>query len=167
MFRPQLWPSGEEYWGNPFKTAGAKPQDVHEVWFTGVHGDIGGGYPEGESGLAKVPLKWMIEQTEPTGLHYRAQTVRKIVTSADKGYVAPDPNAAIHKSMNWAWAILEFIPRRRSDSSQRPSLFGLTIPLFERRTIPNGAYIHRSVFDRGNIAGKLSPNIQPDFPIED
>lgn len=166
MFRPQLWPSGEEYWGNPFRTPGAKAQDVREVWFTGVHGDVGGGYPEVESGLAKVPLKWMIEQTEPIGLHYRTQTVNKIVTRSDKGYVAPDPNATIHRSMNWAWAILEFIPRRRADLSKRPGLFGLTIPLFESRTIPSGAYIHHSVVERRNITGRLSPNIPPDCPIE-
>jgi hypothetical protein len=52
MFRPQLWPQGEDYWGNPFNKAAAKPQDVREVWFAGVHGDVGGGYPEAESGLA-------------------------------------------------------------------------------------------------------------------
>ncbi|WP_128923288.1 DUF2235 domain-containing protein [Bradyrhizobium guangxiense] len=35
-------------------------QIVDEVWFAGVHSDIGGGYPE--STLSFVPLVWMIEQ---------------------------------------------------------------------------------------------------------
>jgi uncharacterized protein (DUF2235 family) len=35
-------------------------QVVKEVWFTGVHSDIGGGYPE--STLSFVPLVWMAEQ---------------------------------------------------------------------------------------------------------
>lgn len=35
-------------------------QVVKEVWFTGVHSDIGGGYPE--STLSFVPLVWMVEQ---------------------------------------------------------------------------------------------------------
>lgn len=35
-------------------------QIVNEVWFAGVHSDIGGGYPE--STLSFVPLVWMIEQ---------------------------------------------------------------------------------------------------------
>lgn len=38
----------------------AAGQTVEEVWFAGVHSDIGGGYPE--STLSFVPLVWMIEQ---------------------------------------------------------------------------------------------------------
>ncbi|WP_370195189.1 DUF2235 domain-containing protein [Bradyrhizobium ottawaense] len=38
----------------------AQGQIVKEVWFTGVHSDIGGGYPE--STLSFVPLVWMVEQ---------------------------------------------------------------------------------------------------------
>lgn len=95
MFRPQLWPQGGEYWGNPFNKAAAKPQDVCEVWFAGVHGDVGGGYPEPESGLTKIVLQWMIEQTRPIGLFYRTQTVNDLVLgrNPDKPYVAPDPHA--------------------------------------------------------------------------
>ncbi|HEX8077009.1 MAG TPA: DUF2235 domain-containing protein, partial [Chthoniobacterales bacterium] len=32
---------------------------IEEVWFAGVHSDVGGGYPD--AGLAYVPLLWMIE----------------------------------------------------------------------------------------------------------
>jgi len=35
---------------------------VKEVWFTGVHSDVGGGYPDGT--LSYVPLVWMAEQVE-------------------------------------------------------------------------------------------------------
>ena len=55
MFQPQLWPDGEEYWGGPFRPRTVKEQDVTEVWFSGVHGDVGGGYPEKDSQLAKFP----------------------------------------------------------------------------------------------------------------
>jgi len=40
----------------------AADQTVKEVWFAGVHSDIGGGYPE--STLSFVPLVWMTEQLE-------------------------------------------------------------------------------------------------------
>jgi hypothetical protein len=33
---------------------------VEEVWFAGVHSDVGGGYPE--DGLAHIPLVWMIDR---------------------------------------------------------------------------------------------------------
>ncbi|WP_298240309.1 DUF2235 domain-containing protein [uncultured Bradyrhizobium sp.] len=37
-------------------------QVVKEVWFAGVHSDIGGGYPE--STLSFVPLVWMVDQLD-------------------------------------------------------------------------------------------------------
>jgi uncharacterized protein (DUF2235 family) len=33
-------------------------QDVREVWFAGVHSDVGGSYPESESQLSKIALRW-------------------------------------------------------------------------------------------------------------
>ena len=169
MFRPQLWPSGEEYWGNPFNRGNAKPQDTREVWFTGVHGDVGGGYPEEESGLAKIPLKWMIEQTGKMGLYYRTQSVNELVlgTNSKKDYVKPNENGQMHNSMNWAWGILEFIPRLRPKDSQRPSLFDISIPFFERRNIPAGGFIHQSVIDRSGTKKASPPNLPKNYPVEE
>src|SRR5205823_1157173 len=31
-----------------------------QVWFAGVHADIGGGYPENESRLSDITLRWML-----------------------------------------------------------------------------------------------------------
>jgi uncharacterized protein (DUF2235 family) len=60
MFRPVLW---EEI-----------PEDretgrIKQVWFSGVHSDIGGGYHE--QGLADITLDWMIRELEalPDPLH--------------------------------------------------------------------------------------------------
>ncbi len=168
MFRPQLWPDGEEYRGNPFNKAVAKLQDVREVWFTGFHGNVGGGHPEKDSGLAKVPLAWLIEQTKPMGLHYKTRTVNEIVlgTNPNKDYVAPDPNAETHDPMTWGWALLECMPRRRPKDSKRAGLFGLIIPYFERRSIPEKALIHQSVVDRSKTSGELPPNLPSSYRTE-
>src|SRR5215470_18627889 len=58
FFRPNLW--------RPTATGG--PRDVKQVWFPGVHGDVGGGYPETESSLSKVPLEWMLREAASAGL---------------------------------------------------------------------------------------------------
>jgi uncharacterized protein (DUF2235 family) len=34
--------------------------DIRQVWFPGVHSDVGGGY--GQSDLAKIPLRWMADE---------------------------------------------------------------------------------------------------------
>jgi hypothetical protein len=41
---------------------------VQNVWFAGVHADVGGGYAEAENGLAKVTLEWMLREATKAGL---------------------------------------------------------------------------------------------------
>ena len=40
---------------------------ILQVWFSGVHSDVGGGYPEAESGRVKISLIWMIEAARRPG----------------------------------------------------------------------------------------------------
>jgi Uncharacterized alpha/beta hydrolase domain (DUF2235) len=49
-----------------------------QVWFAGVHADVGGGYPENESRLSDVTLQWMLSAAGviPAGLHYDARVLR-------------------------------------------------------------------------------------------
>ena len=37
-------------------------QRIEQRWFTGVHSDVGGGYPWVERGLATLALRWMIDR---------------------------------------------------------------------------------------------------------
>jgi uncharacterized protein (DUF2235 family) len=39
---------------------------LSQVWFVGVHSDIGGGYPQ--DGLSYVTLDWMLDRAQPFGL---------------------------------------------------------------------------------------------------
>ena len=65
---------------HPIRFDQSNPRDVDqikEVWFAGVHSDVGGGYPDGT--LSYVPLLWMAEQVvkdlrfQPgSGDHFRA-----------------------------------------------------------------------------------------------
>ncbi len=41
-------------------------QLLHQVWFAGCHGDIGGGYEENEARLSDMALNWMVEQLQST-----------------------------------------------------------------------------------------------------
>jgi uncharacterized protein (DUF2235 family) len=69
MFRLNRWTVPQPFIANPFdKTGVPQRQDIKQVWFAGVHADVGGGYPEAESGLSKFPLDWMIEEAKAHGL---------------------------------------------------------------------------------------------------
>jgi uncharacterized protein (DUF2235 family) len=37
-------------------------QDLSQLWFAGVHSDVGGGYPEAEGGLWRLAFAWILEE---------------------------------------------------------------------------------------------------------
>src|ERR1700716_2095079 len=54
IFAPEIWDESEE---SPEAKARGR---IKQVWFPGVHSDIGGGYPE--TGLSDLALEWMIKE---------------------------------------------------------------------------------------------------------
>ena len=79
MFRLEPWKEPQTFMHNRFSaTNNSEPQDALQVWFAGAHADIGGGYPEKESGLSKFPLLWMIEEAVKHGLAVNRQTVNQL-----------------------------------------------------------------------------------------
>lgn len=64
----------------------AKPSvDILQVWFAGVHSDIGGGYRE--HGLSDCAIQWMQSEASKFGLQFEAHFLDN---------VAPDPGARQH-----------------------------------------------------------------------
>lgn len=86
-------------------------QDVKEVWFAGVHSDVGGGAHEMESGLSKIPLKWMGQEAQTAGLLIDQLMFAKVVPDVDsKEYAAPNPAGPFHESLTGVWKIVEWLP---------------------------------------------------------
>lgn len=77
-FEPTLWTSEP-----------AAGQTVEQVWFAGVHSDIGGGY--GERQISDISLDWMIDKAEGAGLAVD-EKVRQAIGSN------PQPLAPLHDS---------------------------------------------------------------------
>lgn len=156
MFRLSRWDEPQLFKTNPFvKDEDAIPQDIKQVWFSGVHSDIGGGYPENESGAAKIALKWMVEEAATHGLEFKKRMVNRLVfgknpKNSTRNYVNPDPQADLHDSMNPAWQILEWLPKstKLRDWDERKSFLGFYIPRSEPRSVPEGADIDSSVRQR-------------------
>jgi hypothetical protein len=54
-------------WGNPKvvrQHVEGEPEPLVQLWFSGNHSDIGGSYPEVESRLSDISLRWMVEEAE-------------------------------------------------------------------------------------------------------
>lgn len=155
MFRLNRWTDPQEFKPNPFDRKPASPQDIKQVWFAGVHSDVGGGYPESQSGAAKYPLQWMIDEAVQHGLQINSAMYNHLVLGrkrqgGTRQYVAPDTSAGLHDSLTWGWRPLEWLPKRaaRKEWPGRMSIFGLYVPRGEPRPIEEGALVHYSVFDR-------------------
>lgn len=164
MFRVAVWDEGQTHEPNPFNPKLDQPQDTKQMWFAGVHSDVGGGYPEEESALSKYPLIWMVEEAAGAGLEIQPKMLRHLARGETMGegskhqYVPPSPTGKIHKSLTWGWKIFEILPKRASRREwKRSSLLGLYFPWGEPRLIPEGALIHPSVHDRIKIVTDYRP----------
>lgn len=155
MFRLKKWDDPQTFKPVRFNDVHAAPQDILQVWFAGVHADIGGGYPEKQSGLSKYPLLWMIDEATKCGLKVNQATVNQLAWGIQRkgspySYVAPDVRGDLHTSLSGAWWILEYLPKsaKYREWPERQVHFGYYIPDGEPRLIPDGAMIHESALLR-------------------
>ncbi len=105
------------FWKNLWEAETSRTQDVKQVWFPGVHSDIGGGYPEPESGLSKVALQWMLREARAAGLLIDQAKEDIVLGAVHNNYVPPDPSAVEHESLKGIWWIAEFLPRKYYDKT--------------------------------------------------
>ena len=124
-FHPVLWDEGGE----------SDPSRIEQVWFPGVHSDVGGGYPRHE--LALVSLDWMISRVEagagnPDGLGFLGDL-------RDEYRRRCDWNGTRHDSRAGLGAFYRYRPRRIEELSRSAGTAG------------GGAgppKLHRSAFER-------------------
>jgi hypothetical protein len=79
---------------------------IREVWFAGVHSDVGGGYPD--SALAHVPLVWMAQ--EATQLQAGAG-IRLVPDAMDRFQAAASALAPNHDSRQGLAVFYRYDPR--------------------------------------------------------
>jgi hypothetical protein len=87
-FAPTLWSKSD-------------PQtDLKQVWFPGVHCDVGGGYLE--TGLSDRALQWMMTEAKDCGLRFHAGV---------EAQLRPDPRGVLHDSVTGPFKTLTTRPR--------------------------------------------------------
>ena len=150
FFRNHLWRAPDD------ASQDYGPRDVKQVWFPGAHGDVGGGYPEPESGLAKGALEWMLDEAESQGLLLETDRRREILgQTGGNRYVAPDGKAPAHESLKGLWHLAEFVPKKHFDQQTRKTAWRMN--RHRRRTIPPKSLVHVSAFERGGDYQKRLP----------
>jgi len=97
----------------PTRVKPADGQDCKEVWFAGVHADVGGGYPRPQAGLARFPLQWMIGEAIAAGLDIDAQRRDEVLEEMGAPEIVDHHLAEAHdESIKLGWRLLGWLPRR-------------------------------------------------------
>jgi len=104
LFEPTLWKQQPDATG----------QTLQQVWFAGVHSDVGGGYPD--PSLAEIPLLWMTQRARECGLAFKPDYLQIPSGAPDPALrkeaaqIAPDPFGTLHNSR---WGMYRLLPGRR------------------------------------------------------
>jgi uncharacterized protein (DUF2235 family) len=130
-------------------------QDIVQVWFPGVHCDVGGGYAEAESGLAKGALAWMLREAQAHGLLCEPEKVALMLGEVGGGYVKPDPNGPMHDELKGLWRLAEYLPKRRRDP--KTGEWERRCNRGRKRSLPPQSMIHVSAYERGGGYGANLP----------
>jgi len=153
-------------------------QDVKNVWFAGVHSDVGGGYPPEESALAKLAFEWMIREAKECGLDVDDAAYNQELRGVG---APPDPCGMLHVSLRGGWWLGELLPMKHYSWDDKKWHWRWLIGAFNQpRDIQRNAgkpfvSIHHSVIQRLNQMNDYRPvNIPNDeetlrgmFRIED
>ncbi|MGW5640279.1 DUF2235 domain-containing protein, partial [Streptomyces sp. NPDC003832] len=93
-FRPTLW--------HQQPGAAQQGQELKQVWFAGVHCDVGGSYKE--TGLSDITLLWMVDQARRYGLEFDLDALSeagpKVMRPEESTdfRVRPDSSGLLHSS---------------------------------------------------------------------
>lgn len=147
----------------PLPTLNNRPR-VMNVWFPGVHSDIGGGYPWPDgTGLAMLSFRWMVREAVAAGLFVQDEKVQGLLAECP-----PNPCGKIHESLQGGWKAIEYLPARRYDWDKKKTIWRYQ-PGKPRRMLQS-PFLHKSVLDRMDAVSDYRPPSLPQnhqFPTED
>ncbi len=112
-FRPYLWDEDKV----------RERQLIEQVWFAGVHSDVGGWYAE--RGLSNIALQWMLDRAMRQGLR---------VAHARLAEYQPDPHDTLHQSLTGFWKF------RGQRTRKIPEGARIHASVFERMANPANHY---------------------------
>ncbi|MFQ6393924.1 DUF2235 domain-containing protein [Nocardia sp. KC 131] len=87
---------------------------VKQVWFAGVHSDVGGGYAE--CGLSDLTLQWMVAEAESVGLAFDRERLEGL---SKRCRAEGAKHLELHKSLGIGYRILNVFRTLRNPRSQR------------------------------------------------
>jgi uncharacterized protein (DUF2235 family) len=69
-FHPVLWDESAQIPPNPDQERDISDERISQVWFSGMHSNVGGGYPD--DSLARIPQYWIMTEAKKCGLRFKS-----------------------------------------------------------------------------------------------
>jgi len=113
------------------------PDRVAEVWFAGVHSNVGGGYTD--HNLSNIAFFWVMRAAELHGLPIDLPSMQR--------WAIENSGMALRQSATAPWRLLDAIRDLLSHSNRRTAI----------RTNQEGQRIHQSVFERMQNVAVIPP----------
>jgi Uncharacterized alpha/beta hydrolase domain (DUF2235) len=140
-FHPVLWDESRE----PPQSLDdddhyTRTERISQVWFSGVHANVGGGYPD--DSLAFVSLNWIISEAAACGLQFK-RTPTADPDAIIHALSAQDKDGRLYDSRSGIGGYYRYGPRKLAE------LCKMTLSDDPRdRVVTRTPKIHASVFDR-------------------
>jgi uncharacterized protein (DUF2235 family) len=163
-FQPLLWDEVEEE--RLIDQGKARRGRLEQVWFTGMHADVGGGYPD--ESLSYVSLLWMIEQAKDADL-------RTLDVITDRFVALASSFGPIHNSRSGLGSYYRYQPRKIAawlESADEKTLSLRDPEVADKRGQSRGLLrsikVHESVINRiATGTDRYAPiNLPGEFTIE-
>ncbi|WP_428030462.1 DUF2235 domain-containing protein [Ancylobacter sp.] len=120
---------------------------VEQVWFPGVHSDIGGGCAE--DGIGRLVLDWMLKRIQTLGEEKQIKVVLRRDAEHIRTSTACDQRAPIHESRTPLFFRDKLQPSLRVIAQQRPATTRWErMNSLPRHARPIGEYLHITVLMR-------------------
>ena len=128
-FRPVLWNELVKDHPDDREARILSSKTIRQVWFAGVHANVGGGYPD--DGLAFTALKWMIDEAHAVGLRYDDLARDEIAARVN-------PNGEQYDSRSGVAGYYRYGPRQVAALCNDKD-YGVTVPT---------VHVHPAAFER-------------------
>ncbi|HEX5050117.1 MAG TPA: DUF2235 domain-containing protein [Gammaproteobacteria bacterium] len=158
-FHPLLW---DEVHERDLVAAGrVRPQRLRQVWFAGMHSDVGGGYSD--DSLAYVSLLWMAQEAMSAGLRLKPDELEQFRDNVN-------PFGPLHDSRSGVAAYYRYQPRKIAARLEHPDPHSRVFqdPDFNGKGMLTGVHLHDSVLRRIEHGGDgYAPIVlPPDYDVE-
>jgi len=152
-YRDNLWGPAfridDEQWPEEFREKGIA-QDIAQVWFPGVHSDVGGSYRQCEASPANEALEWMINELQQQGAELCQERIDMVLGKAESGHYdaeliyvpPPEEDHCLHESLTWRWWLLQLFPQQYYDKEDEQIHW--RVPYGAARSIPHNSIIYKS-----------------------